>query len=365
MVNRICKFCKEEKDESICLKGQNVCYDCNNKRRKEQRLKKLAEQTNNPKTCNVCNEKKTEKDFPVNCLQCKKCAKKIFVTNARKKTEDMKKQGITKKTCIKCEEERDIDKYRDGENVCNVCKNEMGKAWIDNNQEHFKKLCKKYRQKEGYNKKRNEYRREKYKNDENEKLSLQYRHRLRRYINSSDLSEKTLEKYKKIFGCSKSKFRKWIEFCFQDKMTWDNYSDVWNFDHIKPCSSFKLENEDELKKCFDWKNTCPIYCNENYRKYNNRDLITEEHFKAKVKEFEDKLKKEKATKKLKNGRSIKQDLKDTKENIKVKSKDKTKTKTKKVSKDIEIEDIINISCDEESCEKKTKKSKGKNIIKKN
>jgi hypothetical protein len=362
MVNRTCKFCKEEKDESICLKGQNVCYDCNNRRRREQRLKKLAEQTNNPKTCNVCKEVKTEKDFPVNSLQCKKCAKKIFVTNARKKTEDMKKQGITKKTCIKCEEERDIDKYREGENVCNVCKNEMGKAWIDNNQEHFKELCKKYRQKEGYQEKRNEYKRNKYKDDPNEKLSLTYRKYLREFINKN-ISKKREEKLGEIYGCSKSKFKEWIEYCFTKKMTWDNYGEIWNFDHIKPCSSFKLENDEELKECFNWKNTAPVYCKENYRKYNNRDLISEENYKLKVKLFEDKLRKEKATKKLKNGRSIKQDLKDTKENIKVKSKDKAKTK--KVSKDIEIEDIVNISDDEESCEKKTKKSKGKNIIKKN
>lgn len=284
MVNRICKFCKEEKDESICLKGQNVCYDCNNRRRREQRLKKLAEQTNNPKTCNVCKEVKTEKDFPVNCLQCKKCAKKIFVTNARKKTEDMKKQGITKKTCIKCEEEQDIDKYREGENVCNVCKNEMGKAWIDNNQEHFKELCKKYRQDPEKKEKANKYKRESYKNNPIEKLSKRWRAKLRDFLNT-DISKEKEENLMEVFGCSKESFRDWIEFCFKENMKWSNYGELWNLDHIVPCSSFNLEDEKELKKCFKWKNTAPVYCEENYKKFKNIDENIKQYYKDKAKLF--------------------------------------------------------------------------------
>ena len=353
MVNRTCKFCKEEKDESTCLKGQNVCYDCNNKRRREQRVKKLAEQTNNPKTCNVCKEDKTEKDFPFRSLQCKKCVKKLYVKNAEDKKKELKKQGITTKTCIKCDEERDIDTYRDGENVCNICKNEMNKAWIDENQEKFSKMCKKYRQKEGYQEKRNEYKRDKYKNDTNEKLSLSYRLNLRRFINS-DISEKREKKLSLIFGCSKNKFREWIEYCFTEKMTWNNYGEIWNFDHIKPCSSFKLENDDELKECFNWKNTAPVYCKENYRKYNNRDFINEENYKLKVKLFTDKRKKEKATKKLKKGPAFSK-----KEEI-VKNDDKKNSfkKSKKVNVDDKLQAELLPDSDISS---KTKRGK-KNII---
>lgn len=354
MVIRTCKFCEEEKDESICLKDSNVCYDCNNKRRREQRVKKLAEKTNNPKTCNVCNEDKTENDFPFRSLQCKKCVKKIFVKNAQNKIEDMKKQGITTKTCIKCEEYIDIDKYREGENVCNICKNEMNKAWIDDNHERFTELCKGYRQKEGYQEKRNEYKREKYKTDSNEKLSLDNRLRLRKFINSN-ISEKYEKKLTLIFGCSKKKFREWIEFCFVEKMSWDNYGEVWNFDHVKPCSSFELENDDELKECFSWKNTAPIYCKENFRKYNNRDLNGEEHYKSKVKLFEDKRKKEKATKKLKKGRAISEEKNEIINNL--------KDDKKKLSKKIKIDDELKaelLSNDDD--EISSKKSKTKNII---
>lgn len=49
-------------------------------------------------------------------------------------------------------------------------------------------------------------------------------------------------------------------------MTWDNYGIYWNIDHIKPISSYNLQNEEEAKKAFNWKNTWAMISSENFSK---------------------------------------------------------------------------------------------------
>jgi hypothetical protein len=195
---------------------------------------------------------------------------------------------------------------------------------------------------------------------------------LRDFLNKN-ISEDKESKLKIIFGCSKEKFRDWIEFCFKEEMSWLNYGKLWNLDHIKPCSSFKLENDDELKKCFKWKNTAPVYCQDNYKKFKNIDIDMEQYYKAKVKLFkkestqnliqkekDKKIKKEKATKKLKKGRVISEEKNnDIIENLKNKKDNK-----KKLSKKIKIDDKIKAELlsdsDDEISSKKSKTKK--NII---
>lgn len=36
-------------------------------------------------------------------------------------------------------------------------------------------------------------------------------------------------------------------------MNWDNYGS-WHIDHIIPCSSWDLSNEDDIYKCFNYLN---------------------------------------------------------------------------------------------------------------
>ena len=48
-------------------------------------------------------------------------------------------------------------------------------------------------------------------------------------------------------------------------MTWKNYGE-WHIDHIKPCSKFNLTDEEEQKKCFNYKNLQPLWASENTSK---------------------------------------------------------------------------------------------------
>ena len=49
-------------------------------------------------------------------------------------------------------------------------------------------------------------------------------------------------------------------------MNWDNYGE-WEVDHIKPCSSFNLLNEEERKECFHYSNLQPLWKGDNREKH--------------------------------------------------------------------------------------------------
>ena len=43
-------------------------------------------------------------------------------------------------------------------------------------------------------------------------------------------------------------------------------NDDFHVDHIKPCSSFNLEDPEEQKKCFHYKNLQPLWAKDNLAK---------------------------------------------------------------------------------------------------
>ena len=170
--------------------------------------------------------------------------------------------------------------------MCNTCQREQLYKWRKDNPDSFKAICDKRRAGETYKEKNNAYRREVYKNDSQEKYRRKYRLDLRKYIfQDKDPSHK---KFKLITNCTRNNIRSWLEFNFKPEMTWDNYGTMWNLDHITPCSSFDLTQEDQLKTCFNWKNTVPVYCKENLEKFNKVDEKLVEYYKTKCDIFEDK-----------------------------------------------------------------------------
>lgn len=69
-----------------------------------------------------------------------------------------------------------------------------------------------------------------------------------------------------LVGCQWSELRMWLEFQFQDGMTWENYGPIWHVDHIKPCASFDLSDPKQQKECFNYKNLQPLFAVENIKK---------------------------------------------------------------------------------------------------
>ena len=67
-------------------------------------------------------------------------------------------------------------------------------------------------------------------------------------------------------GMDRDKYMDWIEFQFYDGMTWENYGTWWHIDHVKPCVSFDMEKDENIRQCFGWWNTCPLVAKKNLQK---------------------------------------------------------------------------------------------------
>jgi hypothetical protein len=92
-------------------------------------------------------------------------------------------------------------------------------------------------------------------------------------------SQRTLD----IIGCSAEFYKAWLEFQFDEQMNWDNHGSYWHIDHVKPCSSYNMLDDNEIKQCFNWMNVRPIEKTLNLSK---NDKIDHELIKAHLKVVE-------------------------------------------------------------------------------
>jgi 5-methylcytosine-specific restriction endonuclease McrA len=71
-----------------------------------------------------------------------------------------------------------------------------------------------------------------------------------------------------FLGCDILQFIKHVESQFTSEMNWSNHGTVWEIDHKKPISLFKLSNLEEQKLCFHYTNLQPLLKNSNRSKLN-------------------------------------------------------------------------------------------------
>ena len=62
--------------------------------------------------------------------------------------------------------------------------------------------------------------------------------------------------------------KKWIEFNFDDIMSWDNHGSYWEIDHTIAVANFNLYSVNEQLLCFNWKNLMPLKREINQKKSN-------------------------------------------------------------------------------------------------
>ena len=71
----------------------------------------------------------------------------------------------------------------------------------------------------------------------------------------------------KLIGCSIPELKIYLENKFLPGMHWNNWNkDGWHIDHIRPCTSFDLTDEEQQKECFHYSNLQPLWASENYSK---------------------------------------------------------------------------------------------------
>ena len=190
-----------------------------------------------------------------------------------------------------CKEEKPatlefFHKKKDGLNGlwrrCKDCRSKDSKERYKQNREEICRRCRIYSRKnpeksrENHKRWRSEnrarlrdYDRERYNENITRRITQNLRSRTRMVLNGVSKSSSTMA----LLGCTAEEYRKHLEDQFQEGMSWDNYGNpngdhtkCWHVDHIRPCASFDLTQEDQQRACFHYTNLQPLWAKENLSK---------------------------------------------------------------------------------------------------
>jgi 5-methylcytosine-specific restriction endonuclease McrA len=190
--------------------------------------------------------------------ECTKCKELKGIENYYWENTRQRYQNICK-SCIKTKSEIRYIQKRDIINIKN-------KEWINNNKEKFKALIKKNRgnYKEYDKEYAIVYHQHKRKTDPTYRLKHNLRNRFYKTI-----TNKTNSVFEYL-GCTVEECKLHLSSQFKPGMEWENYGGYWEIDHIIPIYSFDLTQQDEIHKCWNYKNLQPLTINENRTKSNKQ-----------------------------------------------------------------------------------------------
>lgn len=212
--------------------------------------------------CTICNLKKDSSLFyyrldtnkyRTSCKECTKShIKKYRINNYEKVVESKRKYY-----------------YENQEKCC-----ERSRNWYNENKESISEY-------------RIVYIRNKRQNDTEFKIYSNIQSRIYTALKNKNLQKQcsTID----IIGCSIKFYKMWLEYQFDKEMNWDNHGDYLHIDHVKPCSSFNLLNDIEVKECFNWKNVRPVEKTKNLIKNDKIDYELINNHKQLVKSFATKV----------------------------------------------------------------------------
>lgn len=254
MTHKTCSRCGNTKETELFIKNRNICRECNNSRRRELikiKIENMSVETES--TCNKCGIKKTLNLFRKGTNLCKDCNNntrrekyKNDPEHRQKKREEginykkkkalerrMKKEaeiGIGNKKCNYCDEIKSEERFRHNRLKCKDCERD----------------------------------------DPTEKFKRNIRTRI--YLSlKCNKNKKTIE----YLGCHYNDYVKWISYNSHN-YTLENHGILWHMDHVIPLSKFDLDDEEEQKIAFNWRNTTAVSVKENLSK-NNKILIPQLH----------------------------------------------------------------------------------------
>jgi len=294
---RICKYCEKEfkTNHGKKIYCDNCKRDANRKKALERYYYSVDENIDDNVICEMCGKEFIQSKYnrgkkPLCSKECKQENHKIqqkirWETRYKNKRKyNPKKFNPVKKECLNCGKEIITEKNHPNKSFCSrkcrdkhiqlknreekekeekFCKNCGKLIIIDKNKSFNTQVIKNFC---CYKCRNNYYVTNKLKTDPEFKLITI----LRRSINRSIIRKKQQTKH--YLGADITTVRKHIESLFKDGMTWDNHG-LWHLDHITPCKSFDLKKEEEILKCFNYKNFQPLWASENLRKSSNISKI--------------------------------------------------------------------------------------------
>jgi hypothetical protein len=79
---------------------------------------------------------------------------------------------------------------------------------------------------------------------------------------------KTGKGVNELLNCDPEFLQEWIVFNIEreENMTLENYGTYWHIDHVIPCATWDVTDEEQKKKCFSWTNLAPLEADVNIAK---------------------------------------------------------------------------------------------------
>lgn len=183
---------------------------------------------------------------------------------------DLIKPNITKKKCLKCNKELDIENFyfRKKRNIyesrCKKCIIKKTRLYRKSNKEKINK------RRRNLPKKKLNY---------IEKLKVNLRKRVNRLIKNRNKKNMYID----LLGCDYNMFLEWFKYNLDldshTCMNFSNYGKLWHIEHVVPCSSFDLSILEQQQKCFHWTNLRPLLSLDNLKKGNKikkNDILLQE-----------------------------------------------------------------------------------------
>lgn len=181
------------------------------------------------------------------------------------------------KDCNKCKVQKDDNDFRPKRRICKDCERKQGreyrknnpeksKEWADKNKERMKEL-----QSNWYNSNKNKINtkfRDRY-NDESSDFK-----KIKNYRTALNHMIRGKQKTNKYVGCDSRYLKDWCEYCLEDNMTIESYSNTWVIDHVIPLDFSEQYCFEVLTK---WYNIMPV--ENKYNLVKNKYLDREQLFK--------------------------------------------------------------------------------------
>jgi len=183
------------------------------------------------------------------------------------------------KICSKCKIIKPLDNYHKDKSkkdekahICKKCELERKKLYYQDNKD-----------------KRHEYERLRYHTNEEVRIKKILRSRFIIALNSKGV--KKCNSIIELSECELDFFKQWLEYQYKiltnkEIIDWNDFKKNYHIDHVIPCDSFDLNDIEEQKKCFNWKNIQILTKEDNLKKSNtliSKELIDKHN--TKIKDF--------------------------------------------------------------------------------
>jgi hypothetical protein len=203
------------------------------------------------KKCNKCSQEKSYLEYYKNkackdgynniCIFCRKILNEEKKTQTQQYYKDNKeKYQLQSKKYYKSNTAKVKQKSITYQKNNPIKSKESKIKWQKNNREYFKK-----------------WQKNKWNNDPLWKIRIILGNRLNEILKKNK-TYKT-NNIIKLLGCSLDELKSFISSQLISPMSWDNHGEVWEIDHIKPCSSFDFTNIEHQKECFHYTNLQPLF----------------------------------------------------------------------------------------------------------